>query len=110
MRRCLSFNKWVQECRLIDLGSLGPKFTWRGAKNRGYERVFKRLDKGFSNQSFKIQFPELSIHVLPRVKSVHHPLLADSMTECDNGHKLVRPFRFEVAWTTHDSFADLLKT
>jgi hypothetical protein len=110
MRRCLRFNKWVQECGLNYLGSLGPKFTWRVAENRGYGRVFERLDRGFSNQSFRIQFPELSIRVLPRVKSDHHPLLADFMTKCDNGQKLVRPFRFEVAWTTHDSFADLLKT
>lgn len=110
MRRCLRFNKRVQECGLNYLGSLGPKFTWRVVENRGYGRVFERLDRGFSNQSFRIQFPELSIRVLPRVKSDHHPLLADFMTKCDNGQKLVRPFCFEVAWTTHDSFADLLKT
>jgi len=110
MRRCLRFNKRVQKCGLNYLGSLGPKFTWRVAENRGYGRVFERLDRGFSNQSFRIQFPELSIRVLPRVKSDHHPLLADFMTKCDNGQKLVRPFCFEVAWTTHDSFADLLKT
>lgn len=36
VRRCIRFGRWVQNCGLIDLGSNGPKFTWRGAERRDY--------------------------------------------------------------------------
>jgi hypothetical protein len=32
LRRCIRFGRWVQDCGLIDLGSYGHKFTWRGAQ------------------------------------------------------------------------------
>ncbi|KAJ4848788.1 hypothetical protein Tsubulata_025772 [Turnera subulata] len=28
--RCDKFRDWIEECRLLDLGYSGPKFTWRG--------------------------------------------------------------------------------
>ena len=48
-RRIHRFAKWVQECKLIDLGSKGPKYTWRRGIRNGYMRVQERLDRCFGN-------------------------------------------------------------
>lgn len=36
--RISRFGRWVQKCQLIDLGSKGPRFTWRGGVRNGYYR------------------------------------------------------------------------
>ena len=51
-QRIYRFAKWVQDCQLIDLGSKGPKFTWRGGVRNGYGRVYERLDRCFSNDQW----------------------------------------------------------
>ncbi|KAI9113143.1 hypothetical protein K1719_015668 [Acacia pycnantha] len=42
MRR---FTDRLQRCRLSDLGSCGPKFTWKGPVSVGGCRIFERLDR-----------------------------------------------------------------
>jgi hypothetical protein len=83
IRRCNMFSNWIQNYGLIDFGSIGPKFGWRGQEIRGYEirgygRVFERLDGGLGNHLFKVKFHELIIKVLPRIKSDHHPILVQT--------------------------------
>ncbi|KAI9073164.1 hypothetical protein K1719_044870 [Acacia pycnantha] len=39
------FKDRIQDCMLSDLGSLGPKFTWRGPKLPNCPRLFQRLDR-----------------------------------------------------------------
>jgi hypothetical protein len=74
-RRSARFSKWIQQCDLMNLGSVSPRFTWRGQKSRGHERVFERLDRGLGNHLLRHKFPDMFIKVLPRVKSGHHSLL-----------------------------------
>lgn len=92
----------------MDLGSSGPKFTWRGPIYRGYNRIFKRLDRGLVNSSWQISFPDTSVRVLPRVKSDHHPLLLDTSGFCASNH-FHEPFRFMAAWQTHKMFRAFLQ-
>lgn len=94
---CFKFRDVLDSCGLIDLGSTGPKFTWRGPQVGGYARVFKRLDRATSNACWRIYFPEASVRVLPRIKSDHHPILLS--TESVVGQRRRgRPFRFQIAW------------
>lgn len=46
---CLRFKGVIDSCKLIDLGSTGPRFTWRGSQVGSYSRVFKRLDRALCN-------------------------------------------------------------
>jgi hypothetical protein len=96
MRKCLRFNRWIQDCGLLDLGSVGPKFTWRGHESRGYGRVHERLDRGLGNELWRLQFPAMCVRVLPRVKSDHHPILVELYSRDMNTLKPCRPFKFEA--------------
>jgi len=51
VRKCIQFGKWAQKYGLIDIYSFSPKFTLRGQESKGYNRVFKKLDRGFGNHS-----------------------------------------------------------
>ncbi|KAL4373767.1 hypothetical protein AHAS_Ahas05G0114700 [Arachis hypogaea] len=38
---CRRFWRWIEDCKLIDLGSVGTKFTRKGGAREGLDRVFK---------------------------------------------------------------------
>lgn len=97
MRRCNGFSNWIQNCGLIDFGSVGPKFTWRGPEIGGYGRVFERLDRCLGNHLFRVKFPELIIKVLPRIKSDHHPILVQTHNRGLLYRGAEKPFRFELS-------------
>lgn len=44
-QRCLAFSKWINDCNLVEVSTVGTKYTWRGPKWDGRARVFKRLDR-----------------------------------------------------------------
>ncbi|CAJ2645466.1 unnamed protein product [Trifolium pratense] len=102
-RRCRLFQERVNDCKLLDLGAVGSKFTWRGPIYEDGVHIFERLDRALCNDGWRVQFPNAIVRTLPRVDfSDHHPLLVllDDMISINNE----RPFRFESAWQTHDSF------
>lgn len=107
--KCNVFSARINACNLVDLGAVGPRYTWRGQKLTGYSRTYQRLDRALCNDSWRITFPDAFVKVLPRVKfSDHHPILISPFgTTRRQG---VRPFRFESAWMTHPSFVEDLNT
>eukprot|EP00258_Populus_trichocarpa_P027694 XP_024443713.1 uncharacterized protein LOC112324533 [Populus trichocarpa] len=108
-RRIHRFAKWVQECKLIDLGSKGPKYTWRGGIRNGYMRVQERLDRCFGNAQWRQLFQDANVLVLPRVRSDHHLILVELKEQRVTVQGEGRPFRFEAAWLQHREFAEFLK-
>lgn len=42
--KCNNFKRRIDEWNLMDVDLKGQKFTWKGLKWRGYERLFKQLD------------------------------------------------------------------
>ncbi|KAJ8772685.1 hypothetical protein K2173_027862 [Erythroxylum novogranatense] len=108
-RRSARFQQWVNDCHLIDLGYSGPKFTWLGHESHPYGRVFERLDHVFGNLAFCSAFPLTTVRHSPRVRSDHHPILVST----EHPHYQPageKPFRFELAWTTHPDYSGLLMT
>ncbi|RYR18702.1 hypothetical protein Ahy_B03g063314 [Arachis hypogaea] len=102
MHACRRFRDWMDDCKLLDLGFVGTRFTWKGGQRVGLDRVFKRLDRAISTSSWRTLFGDARIEVLPRVNSDHHPLLAVLRPEqFDGGEK---PFRFEAMWSIHPDF------
>ncbi|WJX13116.1 hypothetical protein P8452_03545 [Trifolium repens] len=102
-RRCRVFRDRADSCKLFDLGVVGSKFTWRGPIYNHGARILERLDRAFSNDIWRLTYPNAVVKTLPRVMfSDHHPLLIS----LDNTYNDVmeRPFRFESAWQIHDSF------
>jgi len=106
LRKCLNFPNWMNDCRLMEVTTIGTKFTWSGPKWNGRDRVFKKLDHVFCNVKWRLKHDEGFAKVLPRVQSDHHPIMVISEEELSNG--VDRPFRFEVAWITHEDFNSLM--
>jgi hypothetical protein len=72
-RRCDNFLTRMNQCRLMDCGAIGPKYTWRGPTFHDGERIFERLDRALSNDEWRLGFPNAVVKVLPRVNfSDHH--------------------------------------
>ncbi|RYR57775.1 hypothetical protein Ahy_A05g023484 [Arachis hypogaea] len=86
---CKRFNKWIEDCSLIDLGAIGMHFTWRGPKWNDLEKIFKMLDRTLANMDWKIK-----VDVLSRLNSDHHPLI-DIMDPHISKIK-DKPFRYEA--------------
>ncbi|XP_031402735.1 uncharacterized protein LOC116212324 [Punica granatum] len=97
------FQEALDNCGLMDLESSGPRFTWHGPVQIGYERVFERLDRAVCNVEWRTTFTDCSVRVLPRLKSDHHPLLLDT-TGFRGSHQGRRPFRYMAAWHLHKDF------
>jgi endonuclease/exonuclease/phosphatase family metal-dependent hydrolase len=94
LRRCRVFQEHVNKCKLLDLGSVGSKFTWRGPIYENGVHIFEWLDRALCNDGWRVQFPNAIVRTLPRVDfSDHHPLLVllDDMVTINKE----RPFRFE---------------
>ncbi|RZB83991.1 hypothetical protein D0Y65_032446 [Glycine soja] len=106
LRRCQIFKDRINNCNLMDLGALGPQFTRKGPLFNGYQRIFERLDRAFSNNSGRLQFPNVIVKVLSRVDFLDHHPLTISLHADYNGPG-IKPFRFECAWLTHPSFMDV---
>ncbi|XP_020203003.1 uncharacterized protein LOC109788639 [Cajanus cajan] len=102
LRGDTAFREFVNKCQLLDIGYNGAPFTWR----RG--PVFERLDRSLASFDWRILFPEASLTHLNPLKSDHAPILVKFSSGCyvRSGR---RPFRFEAAWLTHDSFSAFLK-
>ncbi|CAJ2630361.1 unnamed protein product [Trifolium pratense] len=81
IRKCHNFNDWINDCRLMDVNTAGTKFTWRGPRWNGRDRVFKRLDRILCNVNWRLRFHEGVAKVLPRVQSDHHPIIVQTEGE-----------------------------
>lgn len=106
--KCATFLRRINDCRLLDLGSVGPRYTWKGPLFDGHSRIFERLDRALCNDAWQVGFPNAVTRVLPRVSfSDHHPIMVypSGMNTGRNQKK----FRFESAWMTHHSFKDTVK-
>jgi len=106
-RKCSKFVEIINVCKLIDLGYVGSKFTWRGPIYHGGCRIFERLDRALCNDNWRVEYPEAYVKVLPRLDfSDHHSILI-----CPFGDAHVvapRQFRFESAWQLEASYRDML--
>ncbi|XP_021833608.1 uncharacterized protein LOC110773399 [Prunus avium] len=102
-----SFVNWIDRNQLIDLGFSGAKFTWCNKRNtEGI--IWKRLDRGLSNISWRLLFPEAHLSHLTRVNSDHCPI----MIRLDSNHSCNRdsiPFRFQAMWLSHPDFGAFIR-
>lgn len=105
-RRCKRFRDNIEACRLIDLKTEGPRFTWKGPVVGYASRLYKKLDRVLCNGAWQTCYGETVIRVGPRIQSDHHPLLIDVLPKRTEGWE--RPFRFEAAWLQHTGFKALV--
>ncbi|KAA3488941.1 (+)-neomenthol dehydrogenase-like [Gossypium australe] len=87
-------KKWSQSllARIVDLGYIGPSFTWQ----RG--NTVERLDRVLANDAWVSDYPHSLVYHLPRIKSDHMPILLKTNPEFRVPRG--RPFRFLAGWTS----------
>jgi exonuclease III len=68
------FRNALENCRLIDLGFSGARFTWTNGR-QGESLIKERLDRAVANKEWKSLFCEVAVYVLAARSSDHKPLL-----------------------------------
>lgn len=53
----------INDCQLMDLGVVGPKFTWRGPLYNGVTCSFEHLDRALCNEGWRLGFLEAVVRV-----------------------------------------------
>jgi endonuclease/exonuclease/phosphatase family metal-dependent hydrolase len=99
------FANFMGSCNLLDLTTIGGRFTWHRNHN-GIRILSKKLDRGLANMNWRLSFPEAIVDVLCRLHSDHNPLLLRfGGLPLNRGS---RPFRFEAAWIDHPEYMNLV--
>lgn len=100
---CEEFKLCIVDSGLIDLVTTGPFFTWRCSSSSRV--LMSRLDRVLASEEFLAYWNTISVIVLPRTISDHHPL----MMRCrDSSTTAVKPFRFQNFWTSHKDFSKVV--
>ncbi|XP_019457635.1 PREDICTED: uncharacterized protein LOC109358024 [Lupinus angustifolius] len=104
--RANRFAHVLEVCGLMDIGAVGSRSTWFRREHSG-RSISKRLDRGLSNSSWRTAFPEGYVENLTKLHSDHSPLLV----RCGGKPEYTcnRPFRFQVVWTTHLDFDNVVQ-
>ncbi|XP_057452893.1 uncharacterized protein LOC130744751 [Lotus japonicus] len=103
--RAARFAALLEDCRLVDLGAVGGRFTWfRKTNNRVI--LSKRLDRALGDIDWRVAFPDAFVEVLHRIHSDHSPLLIHC--GISGAAPTNRPFRFIAAWADHPEYKNLV--
>ena len=99
-----SFQNFVSNTGALDLGFIGPKFTWSNQRV-GWANVKERLDRELCNDDWQRLFPKAGIRHLMAPNSDHNPILLDTHLDLYKG---IKPFRFEAMWARDKSSVEIV--
>ena len=103
-----AFRQVVDDCGFVDLGFVGPPYTWWNKQN-GTARVLERLDRCLASADWLLQFPNSRVYHLHAVFSDHRPM----RVELQSVGRILRPrrnrFQFEEMWMTHQGCEDTIR-
>ena len=100
------FRDVIDECRFMDLGFMGPKFTWAKHYVDGHSLRI-RLDRCLATNSWFQKFPRTRVHHLNCMSSDHSPLLIN-LSGLPNPRRK-RCFRFEEMWLSDPSCGEMVE-
>ncbi|KAL8154246.1 hypothetical protein V2J09_012006 [Rumex salicifolius] len=101
------FDQWIDNLHLVDLGFIGPKYTWWCGSDPS-TRIAARLDRALCNVDWRLHFPEALVHHLTATHSDHASILI--CVDCPKAPPAQsRPFQFHASWLMHDDFRTFLE-
>lgn len=89
-----SFSDFVFRNNLLDLGFVGPEFSWCNGQS-GLARRWARLERFLANCSWISNFDSYCNQHLPRIQSNHAPLFLNAQFHINHRSHI---FRFENYW------------
>lgn len=92
INQSLLFKECLDRCRMVDLGFLGPRYTWTNKRDSN-NLILERIDRFFMNPKWCMLHPEAKITHLPRCHSDHCPVLLE--TNPGRTVSFIKPFRFQ---------------
>jgi len=102
----LDFKACLDKCNFLDLGFLGPKYTWSNLR-QVTDHILERIDRCFANPTWRVLFPKAFVTHLPRVFSNYYPVLLELFRSPLATYE--KPFRFHTMWIRHPKFPDVVK-
>lgn len=101
----MQLNKWIFEEELINLGFVGPKYTWTwGSTTENFKGA--RLDCALCSFKWLENFTNTTVTHLPSVNSDHTPLLIQTNRNVKDVAN--KRFTFQEAWTLHEDFINVM--
>ena len=91
INRSLLFKDCLDRCSMMDLGFLGPRYTWTNKRDIN-NLILERIDRFFMNPKWCALYSEAKITHLPRCHSDHCPVILE--TYPGRATPFTRPFRF----------------
>ena len=106
-----AFREALLDCSLLDLGYVGPAFTW--SNNRLHSDLVRaRLDRGVANSQWTQLFPSAQVQHIPVACSDHMGIVIDTMMGHhvqNNPRRRKRLFRFEKKWIREAGCEQVIK-
>ena len=100
------FRDVIDECSFMDLGYVGPKFTWSKHFANG-NSIWERLDRGLATNGWFLKFLGSKVYHLQCASSDHRPLLV-VFAPLDLPQRK-RPFRFEEMWLSNSGCGETVQ-
>ncbi|XP_070667947.1 uncharacterized protein [Malus domestica] len=97
-------SNFLFAAELMDLGFIGPKFTWRGI--RAGQLIEERLDRAAFNVRWQDLWPNSVVIHETAIGSDHWPVVVQSKPPFRKGK---RPFRFEAFWAKEADCRDVVQ-
>ena len=92
------FRDVIDEYNFMDLGYVGPKFTWSKYFVNG-NSIWERLYRGMATNFWFLKFPSLKVYHLKCDNLDHRPLLI--VLEPLDLPQRKKPFQFEEMWLSN---------
>ena len=106
INRAMEFKACLDSCSFVDLGFVGPKYTWTN-KRQLSNLILERIDQCFANPLWRVVYPKAAVTHLPRIYFDHHLVLIELWKpETDRAN---RPFCFQSMWLLHPEFLRVVK-
>jgi hypothetical protein len=99
-RQIEDFQRALEDCKLCDMGFIGPKFTWNNGRNGG-EYTTERLDRGVANEKWYGIHGDVEEPVLASRSSDHNLFLVSFQPKDEIKWQHCKKFRVEASWSKH---------
>ena len=102
------FGAALEDCRLIDLGLQGYKFTWNN-KRPGVANTKERLDRAVANKEWLDYFSASTVSHKFSHASNHRPIILQTGMDNKFQGRIALGFKFEERWLLEEDYGNVVE-